>query len=221
MTEEEEKAREEMEDLTTVADLDEVVGRIRRGDGSGRPAPTGQGGAGRALMLFTANRACNGQWKWETDQHTQLAADANLGTKWPMGVYLVASAPYLKNINAVDASTTMTIALRTIYPDQHYPRFHLDTTQGRRVKAHIGVEDNEQADTTAGEVANGTTPPDINAAVGATPETADDVRRMPMPRGTDPNPHPTPHTLKTALRKHSNANVGCDDPDGTLHFHLI
>jgi len=61
-------------------------------------------------------------------QHTQIAPDANLGTKWPVGAYLVASANYLKTINALEASTTMTAARRALYPDRTL-HFHLDTTQ--------------------------------------------------------------------------------------------
>eukprot|EP00873_Tetraselmis_striata_P001470 jgi/Tetstr1/421734/TSEL_001193.t1 len=61
-------------------------------------------------------------------QHTETAPNKDLGTKWPVGVYLVASAPYLANVNAAEASTKMSAALRVVYPGRT-PHFHLNTTE--------------------------------------------------------------------------------------------
>eukprot|EP00873_Tetraselmis_striata_P037807 jgi/Tetstr1/458071/TSEL_044578.t1 len=62
------------------------------------------------------------------DQHTETAPNKDLGTKWPVGVYLVAFAPYLANVNATEASTKMSAALRVLYPGRT-PHFHLNTNQ--------------------------------------------------------------------------------------------
>lgn len=61
-------------------------------------------------------------------QHTQPAPDANLGTKWHVGVKTIASSPFLNNIDIVEATTTMTTALRALYPTPT-PHFRIDTTQ--------------------------------------------------------------------------------------------
>eukprot|EP00873_Tetraselmis_striata_P021051 jgi/Tetstr1/441315/TSEL_029566.t1 len=55
------------------------------------------------------------------DQHTETAPNKDLGTKWPVGVYLVASAPYLANVNAAEASTKMSAAPPVLYPAAALP----------------------------------------------------------------------------------------------------
>jgi len=65
----------------------------------------------------------------------------------------------------------------------------------QKVKAHIGVVGNEQADTTAGEVANGTVQPDTAVTIGAASEAADDVW-LAQGRGAPTNTS-TPHNMRT------------------------
>lgn len=54
--------------------------------------------------------------------------DTKLGTKWPVGMYLFATASYLNGIDAVAATATMTTTVHDMYPERT-PLFHINTTQ--------------------------------------------------------------------------------------------